>query len=55
VLFDIATFFWAEVSAHARRLIRDVHALARAYGWREVEILSMSGWRRERYLEQLGV
>src|SRR5215213_3433770 len=42
VVFDIASFFWTEVSALAKRLLRDVHALARAYGWSESDILSMS-------------
>jgi hypothetical protein len=50
-LFDIADFLWREVEAWAARLLRDVHALASAYGWRETDILSMSPWRREAYLE----
>jgi hypothetical protein len=51
--FDIASFLWAEVAALARRLLREVHALAFAYGWREADILAMSAQRRERYLELL--
>jgi hypothetical protein len=31
-----------------------VHTLAQAYGWREVDILSMNAWRRQAYLEMLG-
>lgn len=50
-LFDIVAFFWAELAAQARRLLREVHALARAYGWREADILSMSARRRQIYLE----
>ena len=50
-LFDIATFLWSEVSAMAHRLLRDVHTLARAYGWSEAEILGMSAQRRQCYLE----
>jgi hypothetical protein len=53
VVFDIASFLWTEVSALARRLLRDVHALARAYGWSESDILSMSDARRQFYLEML--
>jgi hypothetical protein len=52
--FDVASFLWSEVAAHARRLLREVHILARAYGWEEREILSMSDARRECYLEMVG-
>lgn len=48
---DIAAFLWEEVSAWAARLLRDVHALALAYGWTEPEILSLSPRRRQIYLE----
>ena len=51
--FDIASFFYAEISAQARRLLREVHTLARAYAWRESDILSMSARRRRYYLELL--
>ena len=49
--FDIVLFFWEEIVAAARRLLRDVHALARAYGWREADVLAMSARRRQAYLE----
>lgn len=49
--FDIASFFWTEISAQARRLLREVDALARAYGWGEAEILGLSATRRQAYLE----
>jgi hypothetical protein len=49
--FDILVFFWSEVAAQANRLLREVDALARAYGWREAEILGMSAQRRQVYLE----
>jgi hypothetical protein len=51
VLFDIVSFFWAELHALARRLLRDVHTLASAYGWRESDILAMSALRRQAYRE----
>ncbi len=54
ILFDIASFFWNEISAWSARLLREVHILASAYGWRERDILSMSAWRRQRYLELVG-
>lgn len=49
-IFDIVSFFWAELNAEARRLLYDIHALALAYGWRESDILSMSDTRRQFYL-----
>lgn len=49
--FDIAVYLWTEIAAEARRLLRDVDALARAYGWSEGEILALSPARREAYLE----
>jgi hypothetical protein len=49
--FDIVTFLWREISAAARRLLREVHTLASAYGWTEPEILALSPARRRVYLE----
>jgi hypothetical protein len=51
--FDIAAFFWSEIDAWACRTLRNVHALASAYGWSETEILSMSPSRRQAYLEMV--
>jgi hypothetical protein len=51
---DVAAFLWTELSALARRLLREVHALAAAYGWREADILAMSAPRRAAYLEMVG-
>jgi hypothetical protein len=48
---DIVSFMWREIHAWAVRLLHDVHALASAYGWRESDILTMSPWRRQVYLE----
>jgi len=50
-MFDIASFLWRELHAWAQRTLRDVHVLARAYGWREPDVLSLSPTRREIYLE----
>jgi hypothetical protein len=51
--FDIGSFFWTEITVMAKRLLADVDALARRYGWREADILAMTPWRRHTYL-QLG-
>jgi hypothetical protein len=48
---DIVSFLWSEIHAWAVRLLRDVHALAAAYSWRESDILAMNPWRRQAYLE----
>ncbi len=49
--FDAAEHLWARVAAKARRVLHEVDALARAYGWSEAEILSLSPARRASYLE----
>jgi hypothetical protein len=54
VIFDIATFLWNEIDALARRLMLEVLALARAFGWSESDILAMSAVRRQFYLEMAG-
>jgi hypothetical protein len=53
VTFDIVSFFWSEICAWANRVLREVHILASAYGWREGDILVMSPWRRQLYLEMV--
>jgi len=53
-IFDIESFFWREISAWANRILREVHALATAYGWRESDILGMTAWRRQVYLNLIG-
>ncbi len=50
--FDAVSYFWAEIEEIERRLIGEVAALARAYGWSEVEILGMSARRRALYLAE---
>lgn len=49
--FDIVGHLWAEFDAWARRLLREVHALACSYGWSEAAILAMSPARRRLYLD----
>ena len=45
---------WAELDAWARRLLLDVHTLARAYGWSERDILQLTETRRQFYLNLIG-
>jgi len=47
---DVGVFVWAEIDARARRLLLDVDALARAYGWSEAAVLALSEARRAAYL-----
>jgi hypothetical protein len=52
--FDIASYLWTEIATAAQRLLREVHTLARAYAWREADILAMSTARRRAYIEMVG-
>jgi hypothetical protein len=47
---EVDAFVWAKLRGHADRLLREVDALARAYGWSEAEILDLSPERRAAYL-----
>ncbi|WP_322513380.1 hypothetical protein [Chloroflexus sp.] len=51
--FDVAGFVWQELDRWARQALRDVHTLARAYGWRESDILALSPRRRALYLQMV--
>lgn len=51
--FDIGSFLWAELDAWALRTLRDVHLLARGYGWSEASILGLDPRRRRVYVEML--
>jgi hypothetical protein len=48
--FDVGAYLWDEINVWAPRILREVHVLASAYGWREFEILAMSPERRSHYL-----
>lgn len=50
-VFDVVAFFWAELEGWAWRTAQDVAELAARYGWSEAELLAMSPWRRQLYLE----
>lgn len=51
--FDVPSFLWDEIDVRARRLLDEVHALARAYCWSEEQILALSDARRRAYLERV--
>ncbi|MEZ4718279.1 MAG: hypothetical protein R2851_19635 [Caldilineaceae bacterium] len=50
---DIGEFFWRELTVQAKRLLREVHLLARGYGWREADVLALHPRRRQAYLDML--
>ncbi|SRR5258706_2124952 len=52
--FDIVYFLWSEIDNWAKRLLREVCALASAFGWRESDILAMTAQRRQLYLQMIG-
>jgi hypothetical protein len=53
-LLDPAAFFWAELERRSSRVVLEIHLMARAYGWREADVLAVSPRRRRQYLELLG-
>lgn len=50
---DAGELLWDEIDARARALFGEVHQLARAYGWTESEILTLSAARRASYLSMV--
>lgn len=50
---DVVEFLWAELDAKAKRLLREIHTLASAYGWTETEVLRLSVARRSSYLRMV--
>jgi hypothetical protein len=54
VVFDAGEFLWREIATFAQRLLRQVHVLASAYGWRETDVLNLHPRQREAYLELVG-
>lgn len=49
-LLDAGALLWDEIAVRAQALLTEVHQLARAYGWREHEVLALSATRRAHYL-----
>jgi len=52
-MFDIASYLAGEIHSWAKYILREIHSLARAYGWREADILTMTPRRRRAYLDLL--
>ena len=50
---DVGELVWQKLRAAAERLLLDVDALARAYGWTEPEVLRLSPVRRAAYLQMV--
>ena len=49
--FDIVRHLWAELTFSARRLLSEIHLIARSYHWTEAEILAVPAARRRAYLD----
>lgn len=52
--FDVAQALWGRVQIAAEQLFAQVDLLARRYGWREADVLSMPPQRRRAYLQLAG-
>jgi hypothetical protein len=52
--FDVADHVWRMLDTRARSLLREVAALATAFGWNEDEVLGLPARRRQHYLELAG-
>ncbi len=48
---DVGDLLWRKVRDAVERLLLDVDALARAYGWSEPEVLALSPLRRAAYVQ----
>ena len=51
---DVGEAFWSELQLLAERVLTEVDALARAYGWTEDAVLRLSPMRRAAYLQLVG-
>ena len=49
--FDIVDYLWTEINYWAIEMIHDIYLLARNFGWTEKEILEMSRFRRNAYIQ----
>jgi hypothetical protein len=50
---DVGDMVWQKVRAAAERVLLEIDALARAYGWTEREVLRLSPVRRAAYLQMV--
>lgn len=51
---NVGDVVWNELQSRAERLLLDVDALARAYGWSEPDVLALNPLRRAAYLQLVG-
>jgi hypothetical protein len=51
--FDIMSYLRMEIDSWAKRLLKEVALLARAFSWSETDILNLSLHRRRLYLEMI--
>lgn len=51
---DPVDYVWRRLEQRIRAIVREVHALANAYGWTEGEVLRLSPARRRLYLQHVG-
>lgn len=50
-LFEPTSYLWRELVNLGERLLREIHMLARAYGWDEATCLRLTPERRGRYVQ----
>lgn len=48
--FDVLDYLWRRIVAEARRLLREVHVIAAAYGWSSEAVLALSPARRAAHI-----
>jgi hypothetical protein len=48
--FDVLDYLWRRIVAEARLLLREVHIIARAYGWSSEAVLALSPARRAAHI-----
>jgi hypothetical protein len=53
-VMDCADVLWSEIQSRAERLLLDVDALARSYGWSEAQVCALTPTRRAAYLQLVG-
>ena len=51
--FDIIRYLWEEINDWAFRLLQEVALIAKTFGWSEKDILDMSRFRRNLYLNMI--
>jgi hypothetical protein len=51
--FDVLNYLWRRIVAEARRRLREVHIIARAYGWSSETVLALSPLRRAAHIAMI--